>query len=497
MKGKVEIFEWRKRREMVKGNDTKEKGEVYAGILAGGVGKRFWPLSREGLPKQMLSIIGGSTLLEQTLSRIRKRIHPERTYIITTESYSPEIKRQFIAGKGPDEAVNLIVEPEGKNTAPAIGFAAMLIERLDPEAVLVILPSDHHIENEERFIRALDAGVKIARRGYLVTLGIRPTRPETGYGYIKIGSGLPKDILKELKGHDAFYVTAFTEKPDRDTAEAYLLEGCYYWNSGIFIWKASQILAEIKKHMPDLYRGIEQLKGCLEKGDKGAIEKIYKGFKAISIDYGVMEKSENVVLIPTDMGWSDLGSWNALEEIMEQDKEGNIIMGDCVLVDTFNSIFWGGRRLIAAVGLKDKVVVDTPDALLVCEKGRAQDVSKVVEILRAQGREESFAPKQRVNSYGSWTVLDQARGSKVVSVEIYPGSKLDAHKHTKMVEHLIVTEGCATIFVSGKGQDLQAGEAILIAKGIQHRIENRGKGICRIVQIQIGESNDEKDKSVH
>jgi mannose-1-phosphate guanylyltransferase/mannose-6-phosphate isomerase len=269
----------------------------------------------------------------------------------------------------------------------------------------------------------------------------------------------------------------------------YLLEGCYYWNSGMFIWKASQILAEIKRYMPDLYRGIEGLKMCLERGDKKGIEDIYRQLRAISIDYGVMEKSENVVLIPTDMGWSDVGSWIALEDIMEKDKEGNIAIGDCLLVDTTSSIFWGGRRLIAAVGLRDKIVVDTQDALLVCEKDRSQDVNRVVEILRARGREESFYTKEGVESWGRWTVLEKKAGYLVVSLEIYPESTIEPHEHKGIDEHLIVTQGCASVLISGNGQDLYEGKGIFISRGIQHKIENRAKQTLRIIEIHTGDLN--------
>ncbi len=469
---------------MVKGN---KRGSVYAVVLAGGSGTRFWPVSREAMPKQMLSIVGDQTLLQQTLSRIRPKVIPERTYIVTTQFQASEIKRQFILEKGAEEAANLIIEPVGKNTAPAIGYAAVIIEQLDPGAIMLVLPADHHIADEGRFLKAIDAATEVAGKDFLVTLGIRPNRPETGYGYIKIGSGLSEEILRQLRGYDAFYVTAFTEKPDRETAELYLLDGGYFWNSGMFVWRAAAILAEIERHIPKLYKGLDRLRRSLEEGDKGNIKKIYSQLDALSIDYGVMEKSDNVALIPAAIGWSDVGSWQALDEILEKDADGNIVLGDCVAVDTRNSLFWGGERLIAAVGLEDMVVVDTQDALFVCEKDRSQDVRKVVELLKAHGRQECSYPKSGEKSWGSWVILTQGETHQVRRLEIVPGARIDLHKHSKRIEHLILVDGGATVVIDREDRELHPGEGLLVPPGTRHQIENRGESICRLIEVQSGE----------
>ncbi len=473
--------------QMVKGN---ERGSVYAVVLAGGSGTRFWPVSREAMPKQMLSIVGDQTLLQQTLSRIRPKVIPERTYIVTTQFQASEIKRQFILEKGAEEAANLIIEPMGKNTAPAIGYAAVIIEQLDPGAIMLVLPADHHIADEGRFLKAIDAATEVAGKDLLVTLGIRPNRPETGYGYIKIGSGLPEEILRQLRGYDAFYVTAFTEKPDRETAELYLLDGGYFWNSGMFVWRAAAILAEIERHIPKLYKGLDRLRRSLEEGDKGSIKKIYSHFEALSIDYGVMEKSDNVALIPVDIGWSDVGSWQALDEIMEKDSNGNIVLGDCVPVDTQNSLLWGGKRLIATVGLEDMVVVDTPDALFACRKDRSQDVRKVVDLLKAHGRQEWFATKSGERPWGAWTVLTEDRTYRVRRLEIISGERVDSDKHIGRIEHLILVEGTATVVIDGKDKELQLGQSFPMPIGVNHQIENRGKTTCRLIEVLCGEDAD-------
>lgn len=472
---------------MAKGNDRES---VFAMILAGGSGTRFWPVSREAMPKQLLSIVGDKTLLQQTLSRIRSKIPLERTYIVTTEFYAREIRRQFVVEKGVKYDAQLIIEPMGKNTAPAIGFAAVIIEQLDPEAIMVVLPSDHHIADESRFLKALDAAFEVVKKGFLVTLGIRPSRPETGYGYIKIGAGLAEDVLRPLRGHDAFYVATFTEKPDRETAQQYLLEGGYFWNSGMFAWKAATILEEIEKHIPKLYKGLDRLRRSLREGDKECVKKIYSNFENISIDYGVMEKSDNVALIPVDIGWSDVGSWQALDEIMEKDNNGNIVLGDCVPVDTQNSLLWGGKRLIATVGLEDMVVVDTPDALFACRKDRSQDVRKVVDLLKAHGRQEWFATKNGERPWGAWTVLTEDRTYRVRRVEIISGERVDSDKHIGRIEHLILVEGTATVVIDGKDKELQLGQSFPIPIGVNHQIENRGKTTCRLIEVLWGEPAD-------
>jgi len=336
------------------------KNNVYAVILAGGAGTRFWPKSRQSCPKQFLNIVGNTSLLRQTLDRVKKEVSSEKVFIVANKMYRSLIEKQ-IAGLNIKKE-NILLEPSPKNTAPAIYWAAIKIYEKNPDAVMVVLPSDHYIEKKERFLQVLNKAVSLAQEDYLVTLGITPTRPETGYGYIKGKS------LKE-KGRKIFTVEKFTEKPDLMTAQQFVKSGNYYWNSGMFIFKIATILAAFKKYLPAV---------C-------DVEKRWALLPSISIDYGILEKAKNVAVIPTgNIGWSDVGSWEALMDILPKDKDGNVIKGNAVTMDCENTFISSNKRMIAAVGLKDIIVVDSGNALLVCSKDKSQDVKKVMSYLSQQ-----------------------------------------------------------------------------------------------------------------
>ncbi|MCJ7685333.1 MAG: mannose-1-phosphate guanylyltransferase, partial [Desulfobacteraceae bacterium] len=337
---------------------------LHAVILAGGSGTRFWPLSREKMPKQLLHILGDRSMLAMTLDRACALVPEERIWIVTTRSQASEIKRELHILHL--EKLQVIEEPAGRNTAAAIGLAAVRIHQNDPKGVLAVLPADHHIEKKDRFLELLHAGKRVAETGWLVTLGIIPTRPETGYGYIKKGSRIDSLDLSNLE-FDVFKVSRFTEKPDQETAEKYLRSGDFFWNSGIFLWRADQFMDEMKRSLPEHHRGLMEI-GSL--GDLSSntdrVEEIYERLTAISVDYGVMEHSDKVAMIPANVGWSDVGSWAALREINEKDLNGNVVKGNVLAVDSRNSLLYGQDRLVAALGLEGLVVVDTPDAVLVC-----------------------------------------------------------------------------------------------------------------------------------
>lgn len=354
---------------------------MYIVILAGGSGTRFWPLSRKKNPKQLISVFGGRSMLQRTLERVLP-LKPKRVFIVTNAMQGEETERQ-VKEYRQGIRIDVIEEPVGRNTAPAVGLAASIIGSHDPDGVMVVLPADHYIVEEEEFRATVVRGREAALNGYLVTMGIKPTRPETGYGYIEAD--------RALRGAGPYPVKRFVEKPPVDQALLFLESGNFYWNSGMFIWRADVILDNILEHMPELASLLARLTfspDVWEPDDlKPQIEEIYREIQGESIDYGVMERADNVVVIPSEFGWSDVGSWSALPEVMEADSTGNVLIdaGRNVTIDSRNCLIYGGGKLVAVVGVRDTVVVNTGDALLVCDRERAQDVKKVVEELERRG----------------------------------------------------------------------------------------------------------------
>lgn len=354
---------------------------MYAVIMAGGRGARFWPKSREKMPKHLLDITGKKTIIQETVGRIEPLIPTENVIIVTGATHSDEVMRQL--PHLPEK--NIIIEPFAKNTAPCIGLAAMHIKKRDPEGVMVVLPSDHYIADEEAFRRTLSIAGEMAQRGnHLLTIGIKPTRPETGYGYMEQGE--PAAIIE---GEEIFEVKSFREKPDLKQAEIFLQDGGFFWNSGMFIWKVSAILHEIERYLPDLYKGLREVEDALgADGENDIIYKVYQGLTPVSIDYGVMEKAGETLLVMGDFGWSDVGTWNALWEMFNKDEDGNAVRGHFIGVDSSNSFVYSPDKLVALVGVRDIVVVETDDSLLICRRQSSQDVKKIVEILEEKNMKE-------------------------------------------------------------------------------------------------------------
>lgn len=352
---------------------------IAAVIMAGGRGERFWPSSREDMPKQFLAFQGERTLIQQTVSRLAGIADPQDVWVVTREDYAglvyeqvPNIPRQQV-----------LLEPQGRDTAPCVALAALSVAKRDPDAVMVMLPSDHLVLQEERFREALAASIRVAASGeYLVTIGICPTRPETGYGYISTGP-----LVDVFNGHEAYRVSAFKEKPSREMALAYLQQGGYYWNSGIFVWKVSTILAALQEHMPQLLQATFPLADAIgTERESAVLSQVYPTLPKISIDYGVMERAANTVVIPADFGWDDLGTWAALERVILPDDEGNILRGRVVAVETQGSVVQSlHNRLVATLGVSDIVVVDSEDAVLIAHKTRVTDLKAIVGRLEEEG----------------------------------------------------------------------------------------------------------------
>lgn len=345
--------------------------------MAGGRGERFWPKSRNSCPKQFLSLTSdGETMIQKTVNRLRPLVDAKDIFIVTNAAYTGLVKDQL-----PDvPAENILAEPCARNTAPCIAFAAAIIGRKYDDAIMLVLPSDHLIGYENIYIKTLKKAVAVAEQGKnLVTVGITPTYPETGYGYINFG---------EEKG-DAYQVERFVEKPDLPTAKKYLSSGKYLWNSGMFVWKISSIMANMKEFMPDVAEGAERIAASFGTPDfEEVLVREFTAFPSESVDFGIMEKASDIYTLPGSFGWDDVGSWLAVERINETDENKNFISGDVIAVDAERTTVCGGKRLIAAIGTEDLIIVDTDDVLLVCSKNNTQDVKKVIAQLKETGRTE-------------------------------------------------------------------------------------------------------------
>ena len=463
---------------------------MHAVIIAGGSGTRFWPKSRENLPKQLLNIAGQETLIQNTVGRISPVIPVENIWVITNEQHAFETCYQLKKmGVPPSQ---LLTEPIARNTAAAIGYSAKILSQRNPDAIMAVFPADHVITTIEPFLKLLKQAETIANENHLVTLGIKPTSPETGYGYIKQGKAIEENSFK---------VDRFIEKPDKLTAEKYLKEGSYYWNSGIFVWKVSTLLNEISLYLPKLHEQLEELtsntapikgKYPYQKLSESG-KKIFHSLESVSIDHGVMEKSTNVAVLPAEIEWNDVGTWTSLAEISKNDSHGNVINGNVVSVENSDSIIQAENRLVAALGLKGIIVVDTPDALLVCPKERAQDVKKIVEQIKSEKRSEASTSTSQTRPWGSYTILHKETNYLVKRIEVLPGESLSLQSHNHRSEHWTVVSGVAQVQIEEILQTLQTNQSIEIPKGAKHRLANLDESSLIIIEVQLGDKLDEDD----
>lgn len=354
------------------------KANIYAVIMAGGVGSRFWPRSRERSPKQLMEIVGGRTMIQNAVERLSGFVAPGNIFVVTNK-----VQKNVVIKQLPELPVeNIVGEPIGRNTAPCIGLAAMYVRRLDPDGVIVVLPSDHIVGDEKEFRRVLEVGVDVAyENSSLITIGIQPTHPETGYGYIQIvddDSGKQRTLPPGV-----FKVKTFAEKPNLATAQKFVESGDFFWNSGIFIWRADVILKEIKRSLPELFDHLMSIEPSLGTPLlEQSLELAYGLIRGISIDYGVMEKATNTYVIRGNFGWSDVGSWDEVYRLSAKDEHGNSIHGKVISFNTKNSYIHSGDKLVATVGVDDLIVINTGDALLICKRGSSQDVKEIVDHIR-------------------------------------------------------------------------------------------------------------------
>ncbi len=467
------------------------RADVYAVILAGGSGTRFWPLSRETHPKQMLQIVGEDSLLRETIKRIHGFIPGKNIWIVTTEDKAQDIRFHIDSLGSVAKEIQFINEPLGRNTAPAVGLAALYLNQISPESIMVVLPSDHAIPDAEKFLRDLKLAVQGAKEDSLVTFGIKPIRPETGYGYIK--------VRPKMKSRSLLKVERFLEKPDLKMAKRYLSHGGYFWNSGIFVFKASKILSELQKFIPSLHKTLLSIPPSAipaspapTKGGASWSEQ-YAALESISIDYAIMERSRDIWMVPAKFRWSDLGSWAALDEVIKKDKTGNILKGNTINIGSQNSTVFAGDRLVATIGLKDMVVVDTPDATLVTPKEKVQEVRKIVETLKQGNREEHLIHKTVERPWGSYTVLEKGDRYKIKRVVLKPKAKLSLQLHRKRSEHWVVVSGVARVTREGETYLAYTNESTYIPVNTKHRLENPEEVPLQIIEVQNGEYLEEDD----
>lgn len=455
--------------------------QVYAVILAGGSGSRLWPLSRQHLPKQFIALDGDDSLLQTTIDRLAPMIADSNVLIVTQEAHA---KGEAYHALLPYRS---LYEPVGRNTAPAIALAATWLLAQGGDPLMVVLPADHIIKEEVKFRAHLEAAIHAAESGKLVTFGIQPTRPDTGFGYIKAHAGSEGEIRE---------VECFTEKPDHATAEHFLQEGNYFWNSGMFVWRASVILAEMQRHLPEVHRIAQSILAASKAGQgfQQAVNEQFLAMPSISIDYGVLEKSDRVVLIPCDIGWNDVGSWHAVHEISGKDENGNALQGNVIALGCRNSLIRAEKRLVAAIGIEDLCVVETADAVLVTRSDQSQEVRKVVDALHEKGATEHVYHTRVNRPWGSYTVLEEdPEGFKLKRIEVVPGARLSLQSHAHRSEHWVVVSGTATVTNGDEVITVHKNQSTYIPIGAKHRLENRGNEPLHIVEIQVGEYLGEDD----
>jgi mannose-1-phosphate guanylyltransferase/mannose-6-phosphate isomerase len=469
---------------------------LYATILAGGSGQRFWPLSRELNPKQLLSMFGQESLIAQAVHRILPFAGSGSSVVVATnERLFDELRNHLTAQPDPElHAVRYIQEPLPKNTAPAIALAAATFVAEDPDAIMVVLPSDHLLEDGEVWSDCINAAARVAEAGYLVTIGITPTRPETGYGYIRAGEALPQFDVGTASPHVA---AEFVEKPEAARAEEFVASGEYFWNAGIFVMRAAQVLAELEAAGGDDARIAETVRWIAEqpanKRNGAEARERFSALPSISIDKAVMERSDSVAVIPAPLKWSDVGSLLALEDVAEPDANGNVRVGRGVDIDSHDTIVFSSDRLVATLGVSDLVVVDTTDATLVLPKDRAQDVRQVVDALKATGAPEVTQPKVSLRPWGSWQSLLVSPNYQIKLIEVKPDCRLSLQKHHHRSEHWIVVYGTAIVTRDEERHEVHANEGIFLPVGCVHRLENCGKVPLQLIEVQVGEYLGEDD----
>jgi mannose-1-phosphate guanylyltransferase len=451
-------------------------------ILSGGSGTRLWPVSRTSFPKQFISLVNDTTLFQDTIMRLPKEV--AAPLVICNEEHRFIVAEQLRQIDSMNKGI--ILEPIGKNTAPAIAIAAMHLLTTDSDPVLLVLSADHLIKDSKKFHESIKVAKKIALQNKLVALGVVPTRPETGYGYLKVDNSIIKNY---------YNIIAFTEKPNHETAIKYLDSMSYFWNSGIFIFKASVYLKELKKYEPEIYsicqKSISNTSNDFDfiRIDK---EQFYQ-CESKSIDYAVMERTNNAAVVPLDANWSDIGSWDSLWEEKVKDNNNNAVEGDVILSNVQNSYVYSSNRLVTVNSVSDIVIIDTQDALLVSNKNNSQNIKNIVQKLKENNRDESNSHRKVYRPWGYYDSIDKGKGFQVKRIFVNPGAKLSLQKHQKRAEHWVIVSGIALVTCGSKIFELTENQSTYISTGEVHRLENQQDFPLEIIEIQTGSYLGEDD----
>lgn len=455
-------------------------------IMCGGSGTRLWPLSRAQFPKQFLPLVNDTSMLQDTLARLPSQ-HQAPVFICNED-------HRFLVAEQVKQTnqtkATILLEPKGRNTAPAVALAALDALTDNDDALLLVLAADHVIKETEKFHQAVSVATVAAEQGKLVTFGIVPTHAETGYGYIQKGSK-----HKEQQGSDIYEVAKFVEKPNMETAQSYLESGEYLWNSGMFLFKASRYIEELEKFRPDILSACRASMVKVEK-DLDFTRPDRESFLQCadeSIDYAVMEKTEGAIVVPLDAGWSDVGSYSALWEVCQQDAQHNVIKGDVIAHDTNNSYIHSQNKLIATLGVDNLVVIDTPDAVLIANKDKVQNVKEIVNELKAQQRSESTIHREVYRPWGKYDSVDTGERFQVKRITVNPGAKLSVQMHHHRAEHWIIVSGTAKITLDEKTFLLSENQSTYIPIGVVHALENPGKLPLEMIEVQSGSYLGEDD----
>ena len=455
---------------------------MYGLILAGGSGSRLWPLSRELYPKQLLALDGKDSLLQSTFKRLQTFIPSENIICVTNIKHSNDVKFQI---NKITQNVKIVSEPAAKNTAPAIAAALTFIkQKTIKDEIVFIGPSDHLIKNITAFKDTVESAQKLADAGYIVTFGIKPSYPETGYGYIKAGESLSYGLK----------VDKFVEKPDLKTAQEYIENGSYYWNGGMFMGKVSVLLKEFEKHAPEIYKNLEALDFNAENKNISAIPfSIFEKMPSISIDYAVMEKSDKIALVELKSDWNDLGSWQSLYDVKTKDKDSNVIEGNVIADNVKNSLLYSSKKLVAVSGVEDVIVVETEDAVMVCKKNQSQKVKNIYDRLKDNNNNARMVHKTVFRPWGYYTCLTEGEGYLTKMISVSPKQKLSIQSHNHRSEHWVVLEGKALVLLEGEEHRLEAGQSIDIPLQAKHSLQNPYDEEVRIIEVQKGDYISEDD----
>ncbi len=452
-------------------------------ILCGGAGSRLWPLSREHFPKQLLSLVDDSSLLQNTAKRIQNIKDVKPPILVCNENHRFLIAEQLRDARIDVETIML--EPVGRNTAPAAALAALQAEESGKDSILVVLPSDHVIPGREAFEQALSAAIELAQEDQLVTFGVKPTGPETCFGYIKAGAVVKKGCVVE----------EFVEKPDLATATEYIESGDYYWNSGMFVFKASRYLAELQHQRPEIDQLVRDAfsQKSTDADFTRPDEVAFTSCPSDSIDYAVMEGAESAAMVPLDAGWSDIGSWDALWQISGKDADQNTLLGDVIVDDVHKSYIRAEHKLVSVVGLDNIVVIETADAVMIVAKDHSQNVKNIVTRLKSSDREERSTHRKVHRPWGYYESLDSGDRFQVKRICVKPGEKLSLQKHQYRAEHWTVVSGAARVTRDETVFDLRENESTYIPVGATHRLENSGEDPLEIIEVQSGDYLGEDD----